>query len=704
MAQASMTIPATNFYKYTYRPSYSDYRVQILSNTEQSNGYVLAYNHGGSNYRFYLCCKFQDLTETLGTKILYRVEPTVRLATTSSNANQYVYGYPLRDKLPDVITETGVAAPSPVAAGYFPRSTKFTSSLMPPGNNFTLNAEDYATASGLSSVAQRFLSGNAAVFSPDPANTTTNYPSFEIFYTLLNGNNLYLTLYYDDTVTCQPKIDTMYGPTSGYRNPRQQISVQWTLAKDDEETYSCLGSFTTVSANIYWRETDDEQWNAVVVPANTSSYTFAANTFPVESTIEWYVSATDQAGNNATSSTYTFSTTDGTAVATPVSPAGMVVNGGIDNEFTWTVTNTTGQPQSRTVGYWSTDPNALSWNTLFDLSSDVLSYVVPAETLSGGTVYWKVQAYNQDGNAGPESDPVSISVIAPPEAPSSVTATQVPFSTVSWQSNGQRAYEISVDGIVIKKSFGSDIYSYKLVEPLPDGMHTISVRIQGPYGLWSAQASTSCNIANNPDAVLDLTGWFDVDADLTWTRTVINADPNYWVYRDGVRIGHNNKEEFTDRFVLGEHSYHVLEELPDGNYNQSQTVTGIMRSCITRIALVDGAEWIDLKLSENSNSTQSFAWSKPSTLRHMSGAVYPVAELSSFEDRTAVYDCAFPDVASGRALEAMRGKIVIIKSRGGEVMIGPLAGLEKVTGDFYIVYRFTIQQAYWEDFVDDADS
>jgi hypothetical protein len=230
------------------------------------------------------------------------------------------------------------------------------------------------------------------------------------------------------------------------------------------------------------------------------------------------------------------------------------------------------------------------------------------------------------------------------------------------------------------------------------------VRIQGVYGLWSAQSSTVCNIANSPDAELILSGQFDVDAELTWTRTPINDGLSYWIYRDGRRIGHNDEGEFIDRFVLGEHSYYIIEELTNGNYNRSQTITGIMKSCITRISQIDGFAWLDLPLSENSNSKQSFSWSKPVTLRHVSGAAYPIAELSAFEDRSVVYDCAFTDVASGRELEAMRGKTVIIKSRGGEVVIGPLTTLDKVTGDFYIVYRFTIQQIHWEDFVDDADS
>ncbi|MBO7176679.1 MAG: ATP-binding cassette domain-containing protein, partial [Clostridia bacterium] len=51
-------------------------------------------------------------------------------------------------------------------------------------------------------------------------------------------------------------------------------------------------------------------------------------------------------------------------------------------------------------------------------------------------------------------------------------------------------------------------------------------------------------------------------------------------------------------------------------------------------------------------------------------------------------------------LEALRGKIVIIKSRRGKVTVGGLTSIRRTISEFYIVYDFTVQEIDWEDFVD----
>ena len=688
MAIRSVTINPVKLYQYAYLKSTGRYVVAELS----SDSFSIHYLYGEALSQW-LLAEIADMSSTLGSYALVRAEGRWRVSSTDTS--MIYYNRALSGPFDSSPT------PKPESGAYGPPYHIVSAADPAPGHNVYLDTyNEAATANNKAYTAYMMLKNRAVLLEAPVSGTKTAVA----YTTLENGTPPQIIIYYDDSNPVPCEIGSITGMTSGYRNPRSELSVSWTLRRKSDADYYCLDGFETASATLYWRETGDTNWNSISAASGASSISIPANTFPAESSIEWYVSVTDTHNYTATSLTYTFSTTDGAAVATPLLPAGMMVNGGIDNEFTWSVTNTTGQPQTRTVGYWATDPDAVSWNTLFDLSTNAMSYVVPAGTLTGGTIYWKVQAYNQDSEAGPMSSPVSISVVAPPAAPSGVAASQVPFSTISWQSDGQRAYEISVDGTVVKKSFGADVYSYKLSEPLSHGQHTISVRIQGVYGLWSAQSSTVCNIVNSPDAELILSGQFDVDAELTWTRTPINDGQSYWIYRDGRRIGHNDEGEFIDRFVLGEHSYYIIEELTNGNYNRSQTITGMMKSCITRISQIDGFAWLDLPLSENSNSKQSFSWSKPVTLRHVSGAAYPIAELSAFEDRSAVYDCAFSDVASGRELEAMRGKTVIIKSRGGEVVIGPLTTIEKVTGDFYIVYRFTIQQIHWEDFVDDADS
>ena len=75
-------------------------------------------------------------------------------------------------------------------------------------------------------------------------------------------------------------------------------------------------------------------------------------------------------------------------------------------------------------------------------------------------------------------------------------------------------------------------------------------------------------------------------------------------------------------------------------------------------------------------------------------------ELSEFEDVSGSYNCAFKDLASAAAFEALQGQVVILKSRGGKVLIGLLSPLESRYTDFYISYTFSVQAIDWEDFRD----
>lgn len=530
-------------------------------------------------------------------------------------------------------------------------------------------------------------------------------PKIKVYSTLLNGNAPSITIYYDDTDLVSRSISSVSGITSGYWNPRYNQTIGWILSVDKDNIYYSLDTIINpVHETMYWRQSGASNWTSILIPDNSSSYVVPANTFPVGETIEWYLSVTDEDGITSESNVFTVTTDDSESTATPTAPVNSVEIGNRPIRFTWTVSNPSGAPPTRVKAEWATSIDAETWVELFDESSAIYSFDAAANTFPGGNIYWKITSYNSDSEAGPTSDPVVFTCVAPPAPPTNVTATSSPFSTISWQSVLQTAYEVMVDGKSVAKSFGNDIYSYTLTEPLEDGEHTISVKLQGPYGYWSEETNTVVVTKNQGTGTITVDSAFRTDAALGWITTNAESNKVYRIYRDGQLIAKTRAESFIDRFVLGEHRYIVLAELANGNYIRSSEITGIMKSCVTQIALASGGEWIELKLSENSNSVQTFEWNQSVTLRHYSGAIYPVAEFSPFEDRTAIYDCSFSTLEEAKAFENMRGQIVILKSRGENVMIGPMSAISKTTGDFYIAYRFSIQQIHWGDFIDDTIS
>lgn len=493
--------------------------------------------------------------------------------------------------------------------------------------------------------------------------------------------------------TVAPKITPQNSPTSGYADPRNAITFSWFFSTGSN-------NYPQQSADFYWRVQGQTAWNHVAASGSTQSVTIPANTFPLLSIIEWYLTGTDIGGTYSETEIYAFSTTASTAYAVCMEPVGKAVDGSKPTTLKWIVQNEDGSEATRTIVRWKLPTESQSqWHELIDTTDSITTLLVPADTFPAGPIEWLVIAYNRDGVAGPANQASFVCIVAP-DPPSGLTATAVPLTTISWQSTGQEAYEISIDGTVIAEGFGSDVYSYRVKEPLADGAHTISVRIQGSYGLWSEASETQIFVENIPKGSLTLTGEFGADAELFWEYAGEDDPETVSIYRDAKWIGTaTGLTSARDRYVLGRHEYRVEYWFEDGYYTRSNTVAGTMDCSTMMIAELSGGPWLSLRLSENPSRTQNFQRRRVSAVSHITATKFPVLETSAFEDLTGSYDCAFRDRAEAEAFERLFGKVVILKSRGDMVIMGGLTETKKKVTTFYAAYTFSIQQIHVEDFV-----
>lgn len=497
----------------------------------------------------------------------------------------------------------------------------------------------------------------------------------------------------DETVTITSQIQQINSPTSGWVNPAiaQTFAWEFTYAGD----YPCPGNFEQASAVFHWRSGTSGSWNDVTVSGQ--SVTIPANTFP-GGTVQWYISGTDTQGTSSQTSVYTVTTTDSEAVATATEPSGTVEDGSAPIVFKWTVTNDSGSTPTGADLQYST--NGSSWTTFAQPRNTTLEYSAPANTFAAGTIYWRVRAYNRDGVAGEWSDPLSFVCVAAPNAPI-VSCDAKPFTTVTWQSSGQQVYEVTVDGKVYGPYFGAE-KSFSLPNFLTDGQHAISVRIEGTYGLWSAPGSVTFTVTNVPGDPVTLNGLFDRDAELSWSTN--DATSDFLIYRDGVQIGHTRGNSFTDRVVLGYHSYRVLNRLPGGYYTASNAVSGTMSVDCLALAPLRGGAWVDLALSENSDDAVTYTETQQVSLRQFAGRDYPTAERSRYKTRVARFNAAWEhESADALAFEAMLGELVIYKHRDGRCFVGVLSAFELASKKFYKAYAASVQQSTWKEYTD-ADS
>lgn len=535
----------------------------------------------------------------------------------------------------------------------------------------------YFSGSGASVVSERAVT--ASTTNAFTINTALQYGVlltsqwFRSAYTSRGGANApTLTLTYENRAPT--RVIQSVSPTSGYVEKNKNKKFSWSSAL----TEACVGTVTTTSV-FRWRPTGGTA-TSVNVGAN-NSYTLAGSSITADS-IQWQVEVSDSLGNTVTSSWYTLSTIDSTTTATAVSPSNTIEDAPFT--FTWTTANPNGTTPTGADLQYSTD--GTTWTTFGTVTGSATTYTA-SSGIPGGTVQWRVRAKNADGVAGPWSSALSFVSIAAPAAPV-VNYDGTPLSTVSWQGTGQVAYEVRIDGVLVKGGFGS-VMSYTLEEPLSDGEHVIAVRIQSSLGLWSENGLSTFIVQNAPGTAVTLDGAFGIDASLAWTGDGI-------VYRDGVKIGTGNGS-YVDRLALGEHSYYVIVPTGDGNYTQSNTVTGLT---VVERAVIDLANnprgWMQLRLTQNSDDLQAYTYTRASQQFHITATALPVIEISKYEDESVTLNTAFTDPAEIEAFEALRGQVVIVKARGNNVIVGGMVEVQKEVGDFFTNFSFTINRIHWE--------
>lgn len=297
------------------------------------------------------------------------------------------------------------------------------------------------------------------------------------------------------TYSAVSQIKTVNSPTSG----RVPASVDQTYAVALTPSAPVYTPFTIQSATMYWRAGTSGEYTAVPMTASgaNASVTIPGGTFP-SGTIQWYAEAVDNTGATRTTDVYTLLALNASVEAVPLSPINTIEGTSSEITFTWLYYSLDGTAQSRALLEYSRDGE--SWDTIADVPGSDTTYTAPAGFFtSAGVVYWRVQAFNASGTAGPKSEPVSFTLFGSSSV-TSVIGDGKPFATVKWQAEGQVSYELMIGDKHIGPYFGVDVRSYTLAEPLEDGVYTIKVRIQNKYGIWSEWAEAEMSVQNQPSS------------------------------------------------------------------------------------------------------------------------------------------------------------------------------------------------------------
>lgn len=515
-----------------------------------------------------------------------------------------------------------------------------------------------------------------------------------IFYGVKSSYKPFLECEYsDDDVGIQASD---FAPSSGaFVNRKQKNTFTWACKDDTDLTQVCFAEIKQTSAVFEWRVKNASTSKTINVSGATTACTVPANTFP-SGTIEWRVKVTANSGTTTTSAWQEITTTDVTPSCKPVSPSGIVIDATIVNRFSWQHIISTGTPQSKADLQWSAD--GTTWNTLATVTGENQYYDVPANTFTSGTKYWRVRTYNTDGTASAWSDKAEFIAINAPSAPSIVIQSTGPRPRITWQTSEQEAYQLTLSsgyasGTVYgtEKAWRSPVY-------LADGSYTVRVRVQNKYGMWSEWSAAALPISHTEGEAINLTVTAGHEAALTW-QTAGSYD-FYLVERDGVAIARTVQKQYIDHTSIGSVTYRVRGCYDESdNYGVSNSDTVEILPETNMICDLETGVWLEMRLSETQLRTNRTSFSAGVSTVHLAGLAYPVEERSEQRDRALSVACAWPHAqrAAALALEALVGRLVCLKDRYGNMVIGSLPSLESNCDEFMRHYSFTISHTNREE-------
>lgn len=591
---------------------------------------------------------------------------------------EYAYGYELFSPPPEVIGKIAISAKLYIHAKKFPNPQPYPPTLV--GNTGVLPIGEPWQPSEVTWLNHPQVSEEAAKerlgFDLDNYSLGTDYSWIELNVTgdrtitipdmALFGITLqdHLCKYHTSNSQYKPYLELVYNnedgglfptnlrPSGGFVDNKSGANLYWNTSIKE----FTIGEPTLAQTVITWQYGETTQ-TATVTGAGTS-YTIPPEQLPESGTVTWSVQTTDSAGNVATSSTMSFTTTDSIGTATPVSPINEYVDGTEPVSLVWDWNISTGTAATK-ADFQVSNNGGSSWTALGSVDGEV-PYVAAPGTLPDGNVLWQVRGYNSDGVAGAWSSSANIVVRQAPAAPILENATPVPKPTVTWQSAAQQAYQLQAGSWDSGPVFGT-AKSAQVEEFLPAGETTIRLRVQNSFGLWSQWAEMTVTIVNTPGKAITAEAQpVQGGVQISWFTE--GEYPAYYVYRDGNLIGTTELPPFADYRALGEHEYFVRGVNADSTYTQSNTVSAETSPRWGLIAVDGEWNWLELRYMRGSFVTLSDNRQANVSYAYYSGRSLPVAEVSGTRSRqiSVTYSLKKPDL---EALYGMLGQLVVYKDR-----------------------------------------
>ena len=373
-----------------------------------------------------------------------------------------------------------------------------------------------------------------------------------------------MTLTYEDVNF----LSVTMSPTTGYIDPAEAAVFTLTAPHNSRP----LQYFTLASAVLHYKEADAVSYTDISQVFTDKPYTITipANTLSSGKTYDIYVTATgDDETTTADGAVGSFTTADGTAVATPVSPKNTLERKTV--RFAWNYFNERGTRQYAYEIKYTVNGGSEVFPTGKVVSQDTETTIsIP----TAGTVAWSVRAYNQDDVAGNWSEAITFVNAVPPSPPVISDVSHLGRPVVSWICADQVAFQVqalSNDEVVYDSgTIYSGAQQYQLEKFLPDGSYVFRVRIFNSLGYSSDWAEVNYDQAfpGLPDITLTAEGQADGVA-VSFTPDIAYAA--YYLERNGKLITEVPGGSYVDLFPGASNIYTLIAVTSEGYTKFSET-------------------------------------------------------------------------------------------------------------------------------------
>lgn len=455
----------------------------------------------------------------------------------------------------------------------------------------------------------------------------------------------------------------------------------------------CLAEVETTSVSILWR--DNAAGTVTEIPversgANLGIITIPAGTFAGKTQVQVRPKVySNNLQTHIPDKWLTINLEDATPTATPLSPVDMVVSETTGITLKWSHSIATGTEQTRADLQYS--KNGTTWSDLATVTGAAHEYIAGDGIFSVGENFWRVRTYNFDGVPSEWSEAARFLCVGAPSAPVIDSVDNTPRPRISWQVEGQQAYQVELVGVYTDGTrFGTD-KQWQSPLYLADGDYTVRVRVQNEYGFWSAWGVAPLQIINIPGSAITLTAEAVREVTLAWAASGFDY---YIVYRDGAAIARTTETSYVDRTSIGQVKYQVRGcYASSANYSLSDAVTVTVSAPSVCLYDLDAGQWVDLRYDASAHRSTAYSLARDIQYMQLSGRAYPVAERSEFVQRSLRVACVCFTAEDRARLRSILGHLVCVKTPEGNMVMGYIANLSETSDDFFSTYGFDVAQA-----------